>query len=163
MKLTDILPVETWIAIEDEFVEKTGLCAGILDSDNVRITQNVKWSNDLCPQIKGDDRGKAQICSVSQAAMALEAKKTGLAVVRDCDAGIGKVVVPIFYNGEFLGTAGGCGLLFPGGEVDTFFVSKVLEMPEEEVKKVPIGVIDVDKAEEAAKWIEERIKEALQS
>lgn len=161
MKLTDYVPIEEWIAIEDEIVERTGLCAGVLDTEHVRLTDNVKWSNKLCPKIKGDPKSKAQVCSVSQAAMAQEAQQTGKPVVSECDAGFAKIVVPIFVNGEYAGTAGGCGLLFPNGEVETFLVSKVLDMPEEEVKQVPVGTIDPDLAQEAAEWMQKRIEQAL--
>jgi ligand-binding sensor protein len=163
MKLTDMVSLEEWITIEDEMVERTGLCAGVLDTEHVRLTDNVKWSNGLCPKIKGDPKSKAQVCSVSQAAMAQEAQRTGKPVVGECDAGFAKIVVPIFVNGEFAGTAGGCGQLFPEGEVETFLVSKVLGMPEDDVKKFPVGHVDHDTAQKAADWMHERIKEVLKA
>lgn len=161
MKLTDILSVEDWIEIENEFIERTGLCAGIMTADNKRVTDNVKWSNQLCPKIKGDPRGLAQICSVAQGSMATKARETGKTVIQECDAGMLKVVAPIFADGEFLGTAGGCGLLSEDGELEVFFISKVLETPQEEIKSAEIGSLDRKTAEEAAKWLEQRIKSAV--
>jgi ligand-binding sensor protein len=161
MQLTDVMPVDQWIRIENEFIENTGLCAGIMDTENKRLTDNVQWANQLCPKIKGDPRGLAQICSVAQAGMANEARRSGKTIIRECDAGMIKIVVPIFAGGEFLGTAGGCGLLLNGGELDTFYISKVLEIPEEEVDKHQVPAISKDKVEEAAAKLEERVKQAV--
>lgn len=161
MKLVDIMPVEDWIDMENEFIEMTGLCAGVLDAENKRVTTNVKWSNKVCPRIKGDPKGLAQICSVAQGGMAAKARETGKPVIQECDAGMLKIVVPIFANGEYLGTAGGCGLLAEDGELETFFISKALEIPESEIPDAPVGTLNRSKAEEAADWLDKRLKEAV--
>ena len=161
MQLTDVMPVEQWIEVENELIESTGLCAGIMDTENKRLTDNVQWASGLCKRIKTDPRGLAQICSVAQAGMAGEAKQTGKTIIRECDAGMIKIVVPIFVDGEFLGTAGGCGLLLNDGELETFFISKVLEIPEEEVDKYDVPTISKDKLEQAAARLEERVKQAV--
>jgi ligand-binding sensor protein len=161
MQLTDIMPVEDWIEVENEIVERTGLCAAVMDVENKRITDNVRWANELCPKIKGDPQGLAQICSVAQGAMAKEARESGEPVVRECDAGMLKITVPVFSDGEFLGTAGGCGLLPPGGGLDAFYISKATGMSEEEIEKYEVGVLSLEKAEETARWLDERIKKAV--
>lgn len=161
MKLTDILPVEEWIRIEDELIERTGLCAGIMDDENKRVTSNVKWANSLCPKIKGDPQGLAQICSVAQVSMAKEAEETGKSVIRPCDGSMIKIVTPIFVGDKFLGTAGGCGLLPENGEVESFFIAKVLDIPESEVDAAKITTLSWEKAEETALWLEKRIEDSV--
>jgi ligand-binding sensor protein len=135
-----------------------------MDAENKRVTGNVKWANDLCPKIKGDKRGLAQICAPAQANMAREARQSHAPVVQECDAGMAKVAVPIFADGEFLGTAGGCGKVFPGEEIDSFHVSKVLECDEEEVRKnSDVAEITRERATDAARWLQGRIRQIVES
>lgn len=49
-----------------------------------------------------------------------QAKQTRKPVIGECDAGLIKIAVPIFIDGTFMRTAGGCALLPAGGEVETF-------------------------------------------
>jgi len=69
-----------------------------------------------------------------------QAKKTGRFVVGECDAGLVKIAVPIFVEGEFLGTAGGCGRLPAGGEVEAFIIEKTTGLTEEEVSELCRGL-----------------------
>jgi ligand-binding sensor protein len=100
----------------------------------------VQWSNELCPKIKGDQRGLSQICALANQTMAAKARETRLPVIDECDIGLAKVVVPIYADGEFLGTMGGCGRLFEDGEIETFLVSKTIDCPEEEVENLAESV-----------------------
>jgi ligand-binding sensor protein len=63
------------------------------------------------------------ICATGNQHFMAQAKQTRKAVIDECDAGLTKIAVPIFVDGEFLGTAGGCGLL-PAGEKFRLFCSK---------------------------------------
>jgi hypothetical protein len=76
-------------------------------------------------------------------------------VIGECDAGLSKVVVPIFDGDEFLGAAGGCGLLQDGGEVDGFMLNKTLDLPEEKTKALSENIACMSKAqmEELADFI----------
>ena len=47
MVLTDILPLEKWVELEKEIVEKTGLNARIYDINGARITDFKIWPNRL--------------------------------------------------------------------------------------------------------------------
>jgi hypothetical protein len=88
-----------------------------------------------------------------------QAKQTRKAVIGKCDAGLVKIAVPIFSNGNFLGTAGGCGLLPQGGEVETFMIEKTTGLSEEEIAALCEGMDSMaqDQAGEMADFIEERI------
>ncbi len=165
MELTDILPIEKWVELEKEIVEKTGLNAGVYNINGVRITDFKKWPNQLCPQINGNKKGQTFICAPAYQNMAAIAENTGRGVAEECDAGIGRIVVPIIVNNELVGTAGGCGLLFEDGEVESFFVNKNIDMDEEEIETLAteINTITDDQKQGAIDLIEKKVSEILKN
>lgn len=128
MKLTDIVPLEDWITIEHKIVAESGLDANVFDTNGRRISTFKHWANRLCPAIKDTDRGQSFICAVAHMNIATIAKNTGQAVIEECDAGLLKLVVPIFFKGEFVGAVGVCGALLDDGEVDEFMINKTTEI-----------------------------------
>jgi ligand-binding sensor protein len=140
MKLTDILPIEKWNDLELDLVKTYHLQASVFNADGIRITSNKNWSNSLCPVIKSLDKGQSFICAVAHMNLSNQAKASKKPVIEECDAGLLKLVVPVFYNGEYLGVIGGCGLLPHEGEVDTFSINKITDMPEEKIKRLASGI-----------------------
>ncbi len=163
MKLTDIASIDQWAEIEKEAFEKFGLQSSVFNKEGVRITDTKNFANKLCPQIKSTDKGQAFICATAHMNMANEADRTGKPVIEECDAGLLKIVVPIFYNDEFLGAAGGCGLLTSDGEVDTFAVNKITGIDEAEVEKLSEGIpaIDEDTARSVSDYFAEKVNELV--
>jgi ligand-binding sensor protein len=159
MKLTDILPLEKWIEFEEEIARRFGLDANVFNTEGVRISSFKNWINKLCPAIKDTDKGQAFICAVAHMNLAAQARKSGQAVVEECDAGLLKIVVPILVDGQFLGAVGACGVLLGDGEVDTFLVNKITEIEEERAEKLAesVGAIDAAKAEAVVDFLQERI------
>ena len=150
MKLTDIAPLDKWLELEQKINERSGLNASVFNVDGVRITNFKKWANKLCPVIKADDKGQNYICAVAHQNIAAEAKRSHQSVIAECDAGVMKMVVPIFVNGEFLGVAGGCGYILGNGEVDTFMVNKTIGLADEKLKNlsddIPVMTPEKDQA-----------------
>ena len=72
--------------------------------------------------------------------MANQARRTKAPVIEECDAGLVKIVVPIFSGDEFLGAAGGCGLLLDDGKVDSFAVNKITDIDETRIEKLSNGI-----------------------
>ena len=70
-------------------------------------------------------------------------------MIEECDAGLVKIVIPIFIDDAFLGAAGGCGLLLEGGEVDLFSINKITDIDETIIEKLSeeIPVITTQTAE----------------
>ena len=155
MELTDLLPLDAWKELEEELHRRSGLQASVFDVKGVRITDTKRWANRLCPAIKADDRGQSYICAVAHMNMAAEAAGSGQPVIGECDAGLSKLVVPIFVGDEFLGAAGGCGLLLDDGEVDSFMLNKTLDLPEEKTEALAEGIVSLTTAqmEELADFI----------
>ena len=160
MKLLDILPAENWIELEKEINKRSGLNASVFDAEGIRVTDFKKWANRLCPVVKANEKGQSYICAVAHQNAANQAKKTRGPVTIECDAGLAKVVVPIFVDDEFLGVAGGCGLLEKDGEVDSFLINKTtgIDVGEIEILSDDIATISNDKLKSVINYIEKELE-----
>ena len=165
MVLTDIQPMEKWIELEKKIIEKYQIQSVTFDTQGTRITDYVKWSNRICPVIKSSEKGGPFICAVAHMNMAAQAQKTGKPVVEECDAGILKIVVPIFFKDEFVGTAGGCGRLPAGGAVDTFMINKTIGLDEQEIQGLTddMGSMTTEVAQECAGFVEREVKHIVEA
>ncbi len=163
MKLADIAPLDKWLELEQKINERTGLNASVFNVDGVRITNFKRWANKLCPVIKADKKGQDYICAVAHQNIAAEAQRLHLPVIAECDAGMMKMVVPIFVNGEFLGVAGGCGDVLGDGEIDTFMVNKTIGIADERLKNLSddIAVMTPDEAHSHTGFIQNEVDRIL--
>ena len=165
MELTDILALEDWIQFEKELHDRFNLNCTVYNTSGIGITGKPNWCNDLCPKIKANKESLAVICAAGNQNFMAQAKKTKKTVIDECDAGLLKIAVPIFIDGEFLGTAGGCGRLAAGGEVEGFIIAKTTGMGEDEIEELCRGLepMTSDQAREVADFIEERIRQYVKA
>ena len=165
MELTDIAPLEIWRDLEQRINERSGLNASVFNVDGIRITDFVKWANSLCPEIKGTEKGQSYICSVAHQNLAAQAAKSGQPVIETCDAGMLKLVVPIFVDGDFLGVAGGCGSLEQKEDIDTFMINKTTGINEEKLVRLSedIPSMSRDEAVSHAGYIEKEVDRIIQA
>jgi ligand-binding sensor protein len=163
LKLTDIAPLDKWLELEKKINERTGLNASVFNVDGVRITNFKKWANKLCPVIKADEKGQNYICAVAHQNIAAEAERSHQPVIAECDAGLMKMVVPIFVIGEFLGVAGGCGYILGNGEVDTFMINKTIGLADEKLKNLSddIPVMTPEQAQAHAGFIQNELDQII--
>ena len=163
MKLTDIAPLDKWLELEQKINERSGLNASVFNVDGVRITDFKRWANKLCPVIKADEKGQNYICAVAHQNIAAEAERSRKPVIAECDAGLMKMVVPIFVNGAFLGVAGGCGYVLGDGEVDTFMVNKTIGLAEEKLKNLSddVPVMTPEQAQSLTEFIQNEVGQIL--
>jgi ligand-binding sensor protein len=161
MELTDILSKEEWALFEKELYDRFHINCTVYNTSGIGVTVKPNWCNRLCPQIKANKDSLAAICAPGNQNFMAQAKQTQKAVIGECDAGLMKICVPIFSNGNFLGTAGGCGLLPQGGEVETFMIEKTTGLSEEEIAALCEGMNSMTQGQagEMADFIEERIAE----
>jgi ligand-binding sensor protein len=159
MKLNDILPADKWIALEKDLHNRYGLDVNVFDTNGVRISDFKEWVNRLCPAIKATDKGQSFICAVAHMNIAAQAMQTRRPAIEECDAGLVKIVVPIFMDDTFLGAVGACGLLLDEGEVDTFLIDKITGIDEETAQKLAAdaGTISTAEAESIAEDVTRRI------
>ena len=163
MKLAEIMPIEKWVEIEKEINRRSGLNAAVFDAEGVRITDFKKWANRLCPAIRETEKGLKFICSVAHQNIAAEALKTGKTTVAECDAGLMKFAVPIFIDGEFLGVAGGCGMLRDHEQIDAYLVHRTAGIDEEAVKSLSedIETITADRLASVVGFLENKVAEIV--
>ena len=86
-----------------------------------------------------------------------EAKKEP--VISMCDAGLIKIVVPVFAGGRFLGVAGGCGLKTDDSDVDVFLIHKLTGIDPEEIERLSadIQTIPVDTIQSLVAYIKMKV------
>lgn len=159
MELTDVLPLEDWIQFEKEVFDRFHLNVSVYDVSGTAITGTPHWCNPLCPRIKANKESLAVICAAGNQNFMARAQKTKRPVIDECDAGLIKIAVPIFVDGEFLGTAGGCGRLPENGEVEIFLLHKLMGLGEEEIEALCRGLepMSEEQARQAAEFIKKRI------
>ena len=163
MKLIDILPLENWVEIEQEINRQSGLNAAVYDVEGVRITDFKKWANRLCPALRETEKGQKFICAVAHQNIAARTIKTRKTVVDECDAGLMKFAVPIFVGDEFLGAAGGCGLLRSQEQVDAYLVHRTTDLDEKVVEELAqdIETIPNDTLKAVINYLEKTVTEII--
>ena len=159
MELLDLCPLETWKALEEEIRSRSGLNAAVFNLQGVRIIPVSQWPNRLCPEIKANPKGQSFICATAHMNLALQARESRETVVEECDAGMLKLLVPIFVQDEFLGAVSGCGLLLDSGEVDTFLVNKVTGIEEQRLDELAAGMaaVSMEQAQALGRYIREEV------
>ena len=159
MELTDIATVDEWIQFEKDLFDRFQMNCTVYNASGVGLTGKPTWCNALCPKIKSHQDALSAICAPGNQYFMAQAKRTKKPVIGECDAGLMKIAVPIFTNGDFLGTAGGCGRLPEGGEVETFIIENTLGLEKKEISDLCGGLktMTAPQAEEMAGYIEQRI------
>lgn len=160
MELKDILEKEKWLELENETYQKSGMNASAYNRAGVRIAGKVtNWANRICPAIKATDKGQAFICATGHMNMANMAQKTRHPVVEECDAGLIKIVIPVFVQDEFIGTFSACGLIPESSEIDTFLIHKTTDMEESKIEELSsdTGMISDDKIEDLKNFMNEKV------
>lgn len=163
MELTDLMALEQWVALEKEICKDFDIDANVFNIEGIRITDHKEWKNRLCPAIKATDKGQSFICAVAHMNLVVISQNTRQPVVEECDAGLLKMVVPVFFDDTFLGAVCGCGTLREGGEADSFLISKVAEIDADEVERLAVGIrqISQDEIDAYVAFAEQRIEQII--
>jgi ligand-binding sensor protein len=163
MQLTDLAPLERWIELEQDIHQKSGMDVNVFDTKGYRISEFKNWANQLCPAIKATDKGQSFICAPAHMNIATLAMRSQKPVIEECDAGMLKLVVPIFANQEFVGAVGACGFLLDDGEVDRFLVNKMTDISDSKIESVSTDIMSITtaKAEALGQYILNQINEII--
>ena len=163
MQLTDLAPLERWTELEKDIHQKSGLDVNVFDTKGYRISELKNWANQLCPAIKATDKGQSFICAPAHMNIATLAMRSKQAVIEECDAGMLKLVVPIFADKEFVGAVGACGFLLDEAEVDRFLVNKMTDISESEIERLATGIkrIPTARAQALGHYIMNQINEII--
>ncbi len=159
MKLTDLAPLAKWMELEEDIHRRSGMDINVFDTKGYRISQFKNWANRLCPEIKATDKGQSFICAPAHMNIANQAMRIKQPVIEECDAGMLKLVVPIFADEEYVGAVAACGFLLDNGEIDSFLVNKMTDISEDKVERLAEGIaaITSEKAEILAQYIATQI------
>jgi ligand-binding sensor protein len=163
MKLTDIAPLERWIDFEKDINLKSGMDCNVFDTKGYRVSTLKNWANRLCPAIKETDKGQSFICAPAHMNIAAQAMRSRKPSIEECDAGMIKLVVPIFLNGEFVGAVGACGMKFEDSDIDAFLVNKMTEIEETKVESLSATVPSLarEQVEELSRYIQEKLNDIM--
>jgi ligand-binding sensor protein len=163
MELTQILSLDEWKEIESDLFKTYSLQGSVFNTEGVRITDLKLWANQLCPAIKSIDKGQSFICAVAHMNLSNQARQTRKPVIEECDAGLLKIVVPVFVGDEYLGVVGGCGLIANDGEVDNFAVNKITDMDDTKIQALSTGIptMTLEEAQAVCDYIEDRLNTIL--
>ena len=159
MELLDLCTLDNRKTLEEVVRRRSGLNAAVFDTHGIRLIPPQSWPNRLCPEIKADPKGQSFICATAHMNLANQARDSREPVIAECDAGMLKLVVPIYVENEFVGAVSGCGLLLDDGEADTFLVNKITGMQEDRVEELAAGTgaISTDEAEALCRLIQDRV------
>ena len=165
MELTDVISIEDWTAMEEELYELCGMNVRVYNNEGKHITSHEGWANDLCPLIRSSREGLMTVCSVAQQNVAAQARKHKAPILSECDAGLVKFVVPIFWGEEFLGTLGGCGYHLEDVEIETSLLHDITGVDLAELEQVAsgVGLITEEKANELMNHFQEKFNKVLAS
>jgi ligand-binding sensor protein len=163
MELKDIMSVEEWKQLVEDINTRYGFNGSAYYINNNVLVKSDRWANKLCPAIKaGDSR---IVCATAQKRSSQKAKEEKVTVIEECDAGFTKFVIPVFADNEFAGMIGGCGCLSGNTKVDSFYVSKLLNKEEKEIKGLlnTVQHISQERLAEAIRYVQGKIEEALRT
>lgn len=151
---------EMWQEIVDEMKRELGMFSALLDADH-QILQTSGERNELCLAIISHESAKPIICGQSQQYMAEMARNEKTSVVEICEAGMAKLVVPIFHAQDYLGSLTACGALLPGGEVESFYIDKNTGMGEDTISKMAetAPLVKKERLQQAAEDIIRRLSD----
>jgi ligand-binding sensor protein len=163
MNMLDVAPMETWKQLEKEIGENFSINPGVYDTEHKRVTDGADWCNKLCPALRSSAKGIGAVCAVAGQNFAAALKKDLKPRADECDAGLVKVVVPVIKDGELVGAAGGCGCIAPEGEVDCFFLHKVMDVSEEEVGELAasVPVVTREDVDRLVAFVEKKVAEIV--
>jgi len=138
----DIKSKEEWQRILDSFCQELGMPCAITDKENT-VLQVSGQRNPLCSKIRSIKEASSFICSQAQQFMAEAAKEKRRPIIDFCDAGMIKLVIPVFSESDFVGTLTACGAYIGGEELEAFFIEKSTKLNEQEIEaliqQVPEG------------------------
>ena len=142
MEMYDIKPKEDWQRVLDTVYRELGMPSAITDKENT-VLQVSGQRNPLCSKIRSIKESSAFICSQAQQFMAEAAKEKTRPIIDFCDAGMLKLVTPVFCQSDFVGTFTACGAYIVGEELEAFLIEKSTKMNEQEIEalmqQVPEG------------------------
>jgi hypothetical protein len=115
----DLMDRKAWQELLDDTHATVGMPTALLDPRNV-ILQSSGERNEPCREIRDRKETLPVICGQSQRFMAKMARSQQAHVVEICEAGMAKLVMPLFRDRRFWGSITTCGCKVPVGQKALF-------------------------------------------
>jgi len=159
MSVYDIKSKEEWQKILDDLCEESGMPTALVDKKSV-VLQDSGERNPLCLKIRSNNESLAFICGQTQQFMVKKAKSTQKPVIDPCEAGMLKLLIPLFLDNEFVGSITVCGSCAPGEEIETFAIAQSTKMNEDEIRPLVKQLCEVD--QEKVTGVAQRLFQEIQ-
>jgi len=159
MSVYDIKSKEEWQKILDDLCEESGMPTALVDKKSV-VLQVSGERNPLCLKIRSNNESLAFICGQTQQFMVKKAKSTQKPVIDPCEAGMLKLLIPLFLDNEFVGSITVCGSCAPGEEIEIFAIAQSTKMNEDEIRPLVKQVAEVD--QEQVTGVAQRLFQEIQ-
>jgi ligand-binding sensor protein len=160
MNLYDIRSEEEWQNILDRLCDSLGMPTALVDPHSF-VLQESGERHELCKTIRANKETLISICAQTQKFMANKAKEKKRPVIVACEAKMSKCLIPVFSDGEFMGSVVVCGTALPDEEITTRMIAEALSISEEEVIRLSKQVKVM--GEEKVAQIADRIYEEIHS
>lgn len=145
MGVYDIRSPEEWQNILDDVCQASGMPAALVDAKSVVLQSSGKRCQ-LCAKIRSINESLSFICAQTQQFMVEMSRTSRRPVIDACEAGMLKFLIPLFLDGEFIGSVTVCGCSFPGEEIEVFGISQVTKMKEDEIISLVKQVPEIEQA-----------------
>jgi ligand-binding sensor protein len=154
----DLKPKEQWLDILKRFAQQTGMTACVTDETGAEpVCHGGRFP--LCAAIRDNPSATTFICSQTNTAMLAVVKKTRSVEIDLCEAGLLRVVVPIFRDDGLVGQVFACGLAAEDEPPDYFLIAKQAGMAEERVAE--LGKFTTRGTEDELRPVAQRLFEEL--
>jgi ligand-binding sensor protein len=121
-----------WDALLGELADETLMPAVLTDATGTILASSGS-RYPLCKRIREGEESLTAICSQTNAAMLHVVRRTLLPLVEQCEAGMIRIAIPVVRDGELVCQVAACGRVPLGTDVETFLLSKMLGIDEQEV------------------------------
>ncbi len=151
MNLYDLKTEEEWQEILDNLCRSLDMPTALVDPHSF-VLQESGERHDLCAAIRADKDSLIGICAKTQKFMSKEAKEKKRPVIVSCEANMSKCLIPIFSDGEFMGSVVVCGTALPDEGIKTAMIAENLRMDEDEVIRMAgrVPVVDRERVAEVS-------------
>ena len=158
MNLYDIKTEEEWQRILDDLGKSLSMPTALVDPQSF-ILQESGERHELCKAIRANKESLIEICARTQKFMSGKARETHRPVIVSCKANMYKCLIPVFSEGEFMGSVVVCGTGIPEEEISPAMIAKSINRSEDEVNRLiqQVPVMDKEKVAEVSNRIFEEI------
>ncbi|MBW2263365.1 MAG: PocR ligand-binding domain-containing protein, partial [Deltaproteobacteria bacterium] len=154
----EVMSAREWDSLLGDLADESLMRVMLTDREGGVLKTHGK-RNELCERIREDRNCLTAVCSQTNVVMLEAARTTLLPVVEECEAGMLRLVIPVVRGGILRFQVTACGRLAHGAEVETFLLSKLLDMEEDDVTHLARSVTLV--ARRYVQKLGERFRERL--